>query len=61
MHGGELVEQLRIDELQPGWNSSARIIRARTPPTISMVKENKQVQRADVLVVGGEKASGASR
>jgi hypothetical protein len=40
VHGGQLVEELRLEELQAGWNSSARIISASTPPDSSMVNEN---------------------
>jgi hypothetical protein len=33
VHGGELVEEVRVEELQPGVNSSSRIAIAITPPT----------------------------
>ncbi len=39
---------------RPGWNNSARITIANEPPSRNMVKAEPQVQRADVLVVGGQ-------
>jgi hypothetical protein len=43
-----------LKNCRPGWNSSARISSASTPPDHQHGEREQQVQRADVLVVGGE-------
>ena len=40
VHGGELVEEVRVGELQPGVNSSRRMPTAISPPIENMMKLN---------------------
>ena len=42
VHGGELVEQLRVHQLQAGLEQLGADQQARMPPTISMVNENSR-------------------
>ena len=55
VHGGHLVEELGLDQLQARAGTARRGSPAPSPPPMkNMTKREHQVQGADVLVVGGE-------
>ena len=54
VHGGELVEQLRVDELQAGLEQLGADQQRQHAADHQHGEREQQVQRADVLVVGRE-------
>jgi hypothetical protein len=53
VHGGELVEEIRVDELQPGREQLQADADRHQPADREHDEAEPQVHRADVLVVGG--------
>ena len=58
MVGGHLVEELRFDELQPGLEQLGADDEGEHAADQEHQETEPEVQRADVLVVGGEQPPG---
>jgi hypothetical protein len=52
MHGGELIEQLWVDQLQPGLKQLGPNSQRQHTADHQHRKGKKEVQRPDVLVIG---------
>ena len=52
MHGGELIEQLRVEELQPRLEQLQTDAQGQNPANHQIAECKQQIQGTDVLVVG---------
>jgi len=54
VHGGELIEELRIDELQAGLEELSADQQGQNATHHQHGKAEQKVKRTDVFVIGGE-------